>query len=80
MVVPELNAKEAAMVSGVTVFPVRSLLDVIPFINTGNGIPPIAVNQQELLSELQHFPIDFESQHFPIDFKDVRGRRPASER
>ena len=31
LVVPELNAREAAMVSGVEVYPVKSLLDVIHF-------------------------------------------------
>ncbi len=44
MVVPELNAKEAAMVSGVEVYPVKSLLDVIHFVNTGNGILPMAAD------------------------------------
>jgi magnesium chelatase family protein len=68
MVVPELNAKEAAMVSGVTVYPVKSLLDVIHFVNTGNGIAPVAVNQEALLNE---------AQHFPVDFKDVRGQQTA---
>src|SRR5438270_3291386 len=68
VVVPELNAKEAAMVSGVTVYPVKSLLDVIHFVNTGNGILPVAVDQESLLSE---------SQHFPVDFKDVRGQQTA---
>jgi magnesium chelatase family protein len=68
MVVPELNAREAAMVSGVTVYPVKSLLDVIHFVNTGNGIAPIVVNQEELLNE---------AQHFPVDFKDVRGQQTA---
>jgi magnesium chelatase family protein len=68
MVVPELNAREAAMVSGVTVYPVKSLLDVIHFVNTGNGIAPIVVNQEELLNE---------AQHFPVDLKDVRGQQTA---
>src|SRR5947209_8570172 len=68
IVVPELNAKEAAMVSGVSVYPVKSLLDVIHFVNTGNGIIPVAVNQEELLNE---------AQHFPVDFKDVRGQQTA---
>jgi magnesium chelatase family protein len=68
LVVPELNAKEAAMVSGVTVLPVKSLLDVIHFVNTGNGIQPLKVDQQAMLSE---------SQYFPIDFKDVRGQQTA---
>src|SRR5258707_689619 len=68
MVVPDLNAKEAAMVSGVEVYPVKSLLDVIHFVNTGNGILPVAVDQEALLSE---------AQHFPVDFKDVRGQQTA---
>src|SRR5712664_3275731 len=68
MVVPELNAKEAAMVSGVAVYPVKSLIDVIHFINTGNGILPMAVDQEALLTE---------AQHFPVDFKDVRGQQTA---
>jgi len=68
IVVPELNAKEAAMVNGVEVYPVKSLLDVIHFVNTGNGILPMAVDQESLLSE---------AQHFPVDFKDVRGQQTA---
>jgi magnesium chelatase family protein len=68
MVVPELNAREAAMVSGVSVYPVKSLLDVIHFVNTGNGILPITVDQESLLNE---------AQHFPVDFKDVRGQQTA---
>jgi magnesium chelatase family protein len=43
LVVPELNAKEAAMVGGVEIYPVKSLLDVIRFVNTGNGILPLKV-------------------------------------
>ncbi len=68
VVVPELNAREAAMVGGVEVYPVKSLLDVIHFVNTGNGIRPLQVDRQGLLNE---------SQHFPIDFKDVRGQQSA---
>src|SRR4051794_8986942 len=56
------------MVSGVTVYPVKSLLDVIHFVNTGNGIAPVVVNQEALLNE---------AQHFPVDFKDVRGQQTA---
>src|SRR6266852_568008 len=68
MVVPELNAKEAAMVSGVEVYPVRSLLDVIHFINSGNGILPMKADGDSLLRE---------SQQFFVDFKDVRGQQTA---
>jgi magnesium chelatase family protein len=68
LIVPELNAREAAMVAGVEVYPVRSLLDVIRFVNTGNGILPLKVDSDTLLSE---------SQHFLVDFKDVRGQQSA---
>src|SRR5512135_3328495 len=49
MIVPEANAKEAATVGGVDVYPIRSLLDVIHFINTGNGTLPLRVNGDQLL-------------------------------
>src|ERR1700676_2849671 len=68
LVVPELNAKEAAMVGGVSVYPVKSLLDVIRFVNTGNGVLPLNVDSETLLSE---------SQQFSVDFKDVRGQQTA---
>ncbi len=44
LIVPELNAREAAMVGGVEVYPVKSLLAVIRFVNTGNGILPLKVD------------------------------------
>jgi magnesium chelatase family protein len=49
---PELNAREAAMVGGVEVYPVRSLLDVIRFVNTGNGVQPLKVDGDGLLNEI----------------------------
>src|SRR5208283_1923648 len=68
MVVPEANAKEAAMVTGVEVYPVRSLLDVIHFVNSGNRIAPIKADGDSLLRE---------AQQFFVDFKDVRGQQTA---
>src|ERR1700757_386617 len=68
LIVPELNAREAAMVGGVEVYAVRSLLDVIRFVNTGNGILPLKVDGDTLLNE---------SQHYVVDFKDVRGQQTA---
>ncbi len=38
LIVPEANAREAAVVSGVNVYPVKSLIDVVNLLNTGNGI------------------------------------------
>jgi len=68
LVVPELNAREAAMVRGVEVYPIKSLLDVIRFVNTGNGIVPFKVDGETLLSE---------AAHSSVDFKDVRGQQTA---
>src|SRR2546421_1488106 len=68
LIVPEVNAREAAMVGGVEVYPVRSLIDVIQFINLGNGIAPVKVDRDKLLHE---------SQQFVVDFKDVRGQQTA---
>ncbi len=68
LLVPEVNAREAAMVRGVDVYPVKSLLDVIHFINSGNGISKLEVDSRQLLTE---------AQHFPVDFKDVRGQQTA---
>src|SRR5438270_10417566 len=45
IVVPELNAKEAAMVGGVAVYPVNSLIDVIDFITSRTGFLPMSVDQ-----------------------------------
>jgi magnesium chelatase family protein len=68
LVVPELNAREAAMVGGVDVYPVRSLLDVIHFVNNGNGVQPMQVDRETLLNE---------AQNFVVDFKDVRGQQTS---
>src|ERR1700678_1575118 len=68
LVVPESNAREAAMVVGVDVYPVRSLLDVIHFVNSGNGIVPLKADGDALLRE---------SQDFFVDFRDVRGQQTA---
>ncbi len=68
LIVPEVNAREAAVVSGLKVYPVRSLMEVVQLINTGNSVRPIEVDATSLLAE---------SQQFMVDFKDVRGQQTA---
>ena len=68
LVVPNINAREAAMVGGVDVYPVNSLLDVINFLNKNSDRPPLAVERESLLKS---------AQHFAVDFKDVRGQHTA---
>jgi magnesium chelatase family protein len=66
--VPTENAREAAVVEGVDVYPVKSLMDVVHLINTGNGILPMKVDTRSVLGE---------AQHFSVDFKDIRGQQTA---
>src|SRR4051812_103602 len=68
LLVPEVNALEAAVVDGVKVYPVKSLLDVVHLINSGNGVVPIEVNTGALLGA---------TEHLSVDFKDVRGQHTA---
>jgi len=68
LVVPTINAREAAVVSDVNVYPVNSLLDVVHLLNRGNTIEPVRVDAAALLGE---------AQQFAVDFKDVRGQHTA---
>ncbi|HTK79979.1 MAG TPA: YifB family Mg chelatase-like AAA ATPase [Rhizomicrobium sp.] len=68
LIVPVVNAREAAVVQGVDVLPVRSLIEVIHFLNEGNGVVPLRVNAAEVLGQ---------AQVLSVDFKDVRGQQTA---
>ena len=72
LIIPAGNAREAAVVEGVKVYPVRSLLEVRELLNAaafGSMTQmPLASQTRELLDELQQFP---------HDFKDVRGQSVA---
>ncbi len=72
VVLPAQNAREAAVVDGVDVYPVRTLKEVCDLLNAiafdGSHAQPLRVRADEVLKELQHFP---------QDFKDVRGQHTA---
>src|SRR5579864_1829520 len=72
LILPASNAPEAAVVEGVNVYPVSSLTEVLDLLNTAVvGViqrEPFHVSTETLLSELQHFL---------VDFKDVRGQHTA---
>ncbi len=72
LVLPAANAAEAAVVEGVNVYPVSSLLDVIELLNTSVlgqiQREPYRVFAAELLGRLESFA---------IDFSDVRGQQTA---
>lgn len=72
LVVPAVNAREAAVVEGVHVYPVRSLLEVRELINSiasgQESIAPLQLDKSTLLDEIQ--------EAVP-DFNDVRGQHTA---
>src|SRR6202012_5425518 len=72
LILPAGNAAEAAVVEGVNVYPVTSLLDVLDLLNSAVlGVlqrEPFHAATEKLLGELQHFS---------IDFCDVRGQQTA---
>ncbi|MCU1251733.1 MAG: Mg chelatase, subunit ChlI [Edaphobacter sp.] len=72
LIIPASNAREAAVVEGVNVYPVKSLLEVRELLNSaalgGITAAPLKVATNDLLNEMQHFP---------FDFKDVRGQQVA---
>ncbi len=72
LVIPRANAREAAVVEGVNVYPVASLNEVRDLLNAAaNGgihTEPFRVEATQLLGE---------QQHFSLDFADVRGQQTA---
>lgn len=65
ILLPHYNAKEAAIVPGIQVFPLKTLRETVEFLNTPETIPPLKVDSAEL----------FEKNHnYPLDFSDVKGQ------
>lgn len=72
LIIPEANAREAAVVEGVNVYPVKTLLEVRELLNAAALGPltatPLTVDSKQLLNA--------EQEHMP-DFRDVRGQQTA---
>ena len=66
LIVPAVNAREAAMVNNLKVYGVEHLNDVINFFKDENSLKPTYVNTKE---EFAHAQTDFD-----IDFCDVKGQ------
>ncbi|HET9366214.1 MAG TPA: YifB family Mg chelatase-like AAA ATPase [Candidatus Angelobacter sp.] len=69
LIVPEVNAREAAVVNGVNVYPVKSLIDVVTLLNSGNGVSPVKVDPSQMLGTTEPSGV--------ADFKEVRGQFTA---
>jgi magnesium chelatase family protein len=68
LIVPEANAREAAVVDGVQAFPVRSLSQVVQLLNGKEPWIPLAVDREQLLAQRSMYD---------VDFKDVKGQYQA---
>jgi magnesium chelatase family protein len=68
LLVPAGNAREAAVVEGVAVYPVRTLTEVVEFVNGTRFIDPVRSENQ---------PVTQESHRRHEDFRDVRGQYHA---
>ena len=65
VLVPAGNAQEAAVVEGVAVYPVRTLTEVVEFVNGTRFIDPVRSENQ---------PVTQESHRRHEEFRDVRGQ------
>src|SRR5262249_22041791 len=68
LILPLHNAREAAVVEGISVYGLRSLPDVIDLVNDTHRFEPVQVNSDTLLGE---------TIHYSVDFKDVKGQLHA---
>ncbi len=68
LVLPFENAKEAAVVQDVAVYGLRSLPEVLDFVNETRPFTPCLVSVAEMLAQ---------SNHYPVDFRDVKGQLHA---
>ena len=71
VILPDENAKEAAVVSGVNVYPVadlRSAVDLVAALRSANPPEPLRVDPNEIL----HRP-----ENYSVDFREVRGQVSA---
>jgi magnesium chelatase family protein len=68
LVVPEANAREAAVVEGIDVYAVRSLPQAVDLINAPESFAPVRVSAAALLAQ---------AAQYPVDLRDVRGQQAA---
>lgn len=65
LILPTENAREAAVVQGLDVYPVNDLREVITLLNSDPLPPPLSINIEELLND---------ANLYSVDFRDVRGQ------
>jgi magnesium chelatase family protein len=68
VVVPEANAREAAVVEGVRVFGIKSLPQAVDLMNAPESFRPVEVDTTQMLAE---------ASQYLVDLRDVRGQMSA---
>ncbi len=66
IILPELNAREAAIVGDINVFGVRTVKEVIDFFNEESQMKPIVINNKDTFSAKLN--------NYDVNFSDVRGQ------
>ncbi|MFN8002165.1 MAG: YifB family Mg chelatase-like AAA ATPase [Acidobacteriota bacterium] len=68
LLLPVENVREAAVVSGLDVYPVQSLREVIELLNADPMPAPLRLNLDEMFNA---------ADQYPVDFREVRGQMHA---
>ncbi|MBD3298649.1 MAG: hypothetical protein GF341_08350, partial [candidate division Zixibacteria bacterium] len=66
VIVPEDNAREAAIAKGLNVFPVKTLNETVRFLEDGDSVEPFTIDVDEVFSS---------AMQYPVDFTDVKGQQ-----
>ncbi len=65
IILPAENAKEAAVVEGISVYPVENLPQVVEFLNGSLEIIPVSIDIEKVFEEYRNYD---------VDFSDVKGQ------
>ena len=68
LVVPEANAREAAVVQGIEVYAAKSLPHAVDLVNAPESFQPVRVDAAQMLSD---------AATYAVDMRDVRGQQSA---
>jgi magnesium chelatase family protein len=68
LLAPTENAREAAVVSGLDVYPVKDLREVVTILNSDPPPPAMRINPEETF---------IAADQYPVDFREVRGQMSA---
>ena len=59
LLLPEANAYEAAVVEGIEIVPVKTLGEVVGFLNGVTVLPTFTIDREHLFPSRPTFPLDF---------------------